>query len=145
MAHCPNCGGELKIIAAILEQPVIEKILTHLGLQADCGRRSALARGPAPQQGFALASATRPARPGAATRASPWVATASGLSASSQDVSGGPVPRAAGTGCASASQSRGLAADCKGKPQCDPLRETHFGAAIGLQPAAAGPKDRVGG
>ena len=34
MAHCPNCGGELKIIAAILEQLVIEKILTHLGLQA---------------------------------------------------------------------------------------------------------------
>jgi len=34
MAHCPNCGGELKIVAAILEQPVIEKILTHLGLQA---------------------------------------------------------------------------------------------------------------
>jgi hypothetical protein len=34
MAHCPNCGGELKIIAAILEQPVIEKILTLLGLQA---------------------------------------------------------------------------------------------------------------
>ena len=34
MARCPNCGGELKIIAAILEQPVIEKILTHLGLQA---------------------------------------------------------------------------------------------------------------
>ena len=34
MEHCPNCGGELKIIAAILEQPVIEKMLTHLGLQA---------------------------------------------------------------------------------------------------------------
>jgi hypothetical protein len=32
--HCPNCGGELKVIAAILEQPVIEKFLTHLGLQA---------------------------------------------------------------------------------------------------------------
>ena len=33
MRHCPNCGaGELKIIAAILERPVIEKILTHLGL-----------------------------------------------------------------------------------------------------------------
>lgn len=31
--HCSNCGGELKIIAAILEQPVIEKILTQLGLQ----------------------------------------------------------------------------------------------------------------
>jgi len=24
IAHCPNCGGELKIIAAIMEQPVIE-------------------------------------------------------------------------------------------------------------------------
>ena len=33
MQHCPNCGaGELKIIAAILEWPVIGKILTHLGL-----------------------------------------------------------------------------------------------------------------
>jgi len=31
---CPNCGGELKIIAAILEQPVTEKILTHPGLRA---------------------------------------------------------------------------------------------------------------
>jgi hypothetical protein len=33
MQHCPNRGaGELKTIAAILERPVIEKILTHLGL-----------------------------------------------------------------------------------------------------------------
>ena len=33
MQHCPNCGaGELKIIAAIQERPVIEKILAHLGL-----------------------------------------------------------------------------------------------------------------
>ncbi len=33
LQHCPNCGvGELKIIAAILGRPVIEKILTHLGL-----------------------------------------------------------------------------------------------------------------
>jgi hypothetical protein len=33
MQYCPNWGaGELKIIAAILEWPVIEKILTHLGL-----------------------------------------------------------------------------------------------------------------
>ncbi len=31
LGHCPNCGGELKIIAAILEAPVIERILTHLG------------------------------------------------------------------------------------------------------------------
>ena len=34
LEHCPNCGGELKIIAAILESAVIERILTHLGLQA---------------------------------------------------------------------------------------------------------------
>ena len=33
MLHCPNSGpGELKIIAAILERPVAEKILTLLGL-----------------------------------------------------------------------------------------------------------------
>ena len=34
LLHCPNYGGDLRIIAAILEPPVIEKILTHLGLQA---------------------------------------------------------------------------------------------------------------
>ena len=34
LEHCPNCGGELKIIAAILEAPVIERILMHLGVQA---------------------------------------------------------------------------------------------------------------
>ena len=33
LERCPNCDGELKVIAAILEPPVIEKILTHLGLQ----------------------------------------------------------------------------------------------------------------
>ena len=49
-AHCPNCGGELKIIAAILEQPVIEKILTHLGLQAKAPPR-------APARGQALQAA----------------------------------------------------------------------------------------
>ena len=50
MEHCPNCGGELKIIAAILEQPVIEKILTHLGLQARAPPR-------APARGRALQAA----------------------------------------------------------------------------------------
>jgi hypothetical protein len=33
MEHCPNCGGELKIIATIREQPVIGKIFTHFRLQ----------------------------------------------------------------------------------------------------------------
>jgi len=41
LERCPNCGGELKIIAAILEAPVIEKILTHLGLQARAPPRAA--------------------------------------------------------------------------------------------------------
>ena len=50
MEHCPNCGGELKIIAAILEQPVIEKIFTHLGLQARAPPR-------APARGQALQAA----------------------------------------------------------------------------------------
>ena len=42
--RCPNCGRELKIIAAILERAVIETILTHLGLQA-----RAPPRAPAPE------------------------------------------------------------------------------------------------
>lgn len=48
--HCPCCGGKLKIIAAILEQPVIAMILAHLGLQV---------RGPprAPARGQALQAA----------------------------------------------------------------------------------------
>jgi len=37
--HCPNCGGQLKIIAAILESAVVERILTHLGLQARASPR----------------------------------------------------------------------------------------------------------
>ena len=34
LEHCPQCGGEFKIIAAIEEPAVIVKILTHLGLPA---------------------------------------------------------------------------------------------------------------
>jgi hypothetical protein len=48
LEHCPNCGGGLKIIAAILEQPVVEKILMHLGLPARAPPRSP-ARGQALQ------------------------------------------------------------------------------------------------
>ena len=50
LEHCPNCGGELKIIAATLEARVIEKILTHLGLQARAPPR-------APARGQALQAA----------------------------------------------------------------------------------------
>ena len=34
LEHCPQCGCELKIIAAIEEPAVIVRILTHLGLPA---------------------------------------------------------------------------------------------------------------
>ena len=34
MEHCSNCGGDLKIIAAIVERASIEKILKHLNLEA---------------------------------------------------------------------------------------------------------------
>ena len=50
LKHCPNCGGELKTIAVILEQPVIEKILEHLRLQARAPPR-------APARGQALQAA----------------------------------------------------------------------------------------
>jgi hypothetical protein len=42
--HCPNCGGRLKIIAAIVDPQVIVKILTHLGLPARAPRPRAPAR-----------------------------------------------------------------------------------------------------
>jgi hypothetical protein len=51
MAHCPNCGGDLKGIAAILESKTIEKILNHLGLEARAPPRAA-ARGQMALQDF---------------------------------------------------------------------------------------------
>jgi hypothetical protein len=36
--HCPNCGGALKIIAAIEDPPAIVKILSHLGLSTRARR-----------------------------------------------------------------------------------------------------------
>ena len=38
--HCPNCGGALKIIAAIEDPPVILKILSHLGSSTRAPPRS---------------------------------------------------------------------------------------------------------
>jgi hypothetical protein len=49
--HCPNCGGSLKIIAAIEDPPVIIKILTHLGLSTRAPPR-------APAQRFDLFQTT---------------------------------------------------------------------------------------
>lgn len=41
MEHCPNSSGEQKFIASIPEQPVIERILANLGLQARALPRAA--------------------------------------------------------------------------------------------------------
>ena len=39
MQHCPNCrAGELKIIAAILGRPAIQKILDHYKLKENADR-----------------------------------------------------------------------------------------------------------
>ena len=40
LERCPQCGAELKIIAAIEEPAVIVRILTHLGLPARAPPRS---------------------------------------------------------------------------------------------------------
>jgi hypothetical protein len=40
LEHCPQCGGPLKIIAAIVDPAVIAKILTHLGVPARAPPRS---------------------------------------------------------------------------------------------------------
>ena len=40
LEHCPQCGGEFRIIAAIEEPAVIVRILTHLGLPARAPPRS---------------------------------------------------------------------------------------------------------
>jgi hypothetical protein len=40
MEHCPQCGGPLTIIAAIVDPIVIAKILAHLGLPIRAPPRS---------------------------------------------------------------------------------------------------------
>ncbi len=40
LEHCPQCGGEFRIIAAIEEPTVVGRILTHLGLPARAPPRS---------------------------------------------------------------------------------------------------------
>jgi hypothetical protein len=34
LEHCPDCGGDLKLVAAILDGAAVVKILTHLSLPA---------------------------------------------------------------------------------------------------------------
>ncbi len=46
LEHCPQCGGDMKIVAAIEEPAVIVRILTHLGLPARAPPRSAAQRLP---------------------------------------------------------------------------------------------------
>ena len=40
LEHGPNCGSQLKIIAATFDAQVIERILTHLALQAQAPTRT---------------------------------------------------------------------------------------------------------
>ena len=40
LEHCPQCGGEFKIIATIQEPAAIVRILTHMGLPARAPPRS---------------------------------------------------------------------------------------------------------
>ena len=46
MKHCTSRSGKLKIISAILESAAIERILTHLGLQAKAPARGTFGREP---------------------------------------------------------------------------------------------------
>jgi Putative transposase len=34
LTQCPHCGGELRIVATILQRQAIDKILNHLGLDS---------------------------------------------------------------------------------------------------------------
>jgi hypothetical protein len=59
MEHCSSSGGGFYIISAILEAPVIERILMRLGPQARAAPR-APARGQVLQGGVTLPSRDRP-------------------------------------------------------------------------------------
>jgi hypothetical protein len=43
--RCRRCGGKLKVIASIEEQPVIDRILEHLGAASDAFDLSHASRG----------------------------------------------------------------------------------------------------
>ena len=79
---------------------MIEKILTHLGLQADCGRRRLPARGSAPQDEFALGSANAASKAVHRLGRRPVARRCRGLTLPNRDRSGDSAPQAAGVGCA---------------------------------------------
>jgi hypothetical protein len=114
MQHCPHCGGELKIIAAILEQPVIEKILTHLGK----------------------------AGAGTASGASAWPGAASGLTLPNCDRSGDPATRAAGVDCVRGFPGPMEAAWRHGITRGRRPRKSFFACAVNAQQNSAACKDR---
>ncbi len=72
MQHCPNChAGELKIISAILELTVIEKILTNLGLDP----QPSPPEGGRSRRGKVSQSEPRPEPRLPSETPSPWAAT----------------------------------------------------------------------
>jgi len=103
--------------ASVPWQPVIEKILTHLGLQADCGRMSAPARGHAPQEGLALASASAARRARRRRVRQPVGRSCKRPDCRVPSQSGGPDAGDAEIGCVWAWQSRGLRPRRPGKPE----------------------------
>jgi len=145
MAHCPNCGGELEIIAAILEQPVIEKILTHLGLQADCGRRSAPARGPAPQEGFALASPNAACKSGRRRTRQPIGRNCKRPERLQPTRFRRPGDQGRGDRLRQGFSKPRLGARSPGKTRITSPRTAPVWAAVDHQQAAAEPKDRISG
>jgi len=70
LEHCPNCGGELKSIATILEGGAL-RILTRLGLQARAPPR-APARGQALQAACPRPNPSASKRPGAKAAGCVW-------------------------------------------------------------------------
>jgi hypothetical protein len=60
LEHCPICNGPLKLIAVIEQPAVIEKILTHLNLNAHPPPRTPARYDPADEAGLYWNPATTP-------------------------------------------------------------------------------------
>ncbi|MBC7707054.1 MAG: transposase [Rhodoferax sp.] len=114
LEHCPNCDGELKIIAAILEQPGNRKDPHTLGS----------------------------AGPGAASGAGSRPGASSGLRPPNLDSSGDPANRAAGLGwVAEFTAPIGSGLTTRDNPPQKPKKDD-FGGAVKAQPSCATFNDR---